>query len=320
MKTIKIGTRGSKLALWQANYIKDILEKENPEFLFELEIIKTTGDKILDVALSKIGDKGLFTKELENALLNNTIDLAVHSMKDVPTNIVETLEISSMPKRVDTNDIFISNNYKSFSDLPSGAKVGTSSLRRKAQLNFARKDLDFTDIRGNVDTRLAKLDNHEYDAIILAYAGVFRLGFHDRITEKIPFSTCLPATGQGAIGIQIRTNDELLNIITQKINDLETFFCVNTERVFLNKLEGGCQIPVACQAYFKDNKFNFSGLVANIEGTKILKEDLVFDFSYDELLTLDKKEQALKYKEFGLILAEKLIEQGALDIVRALRP
>lgn len=319
MKTVKIGTRGSKLALWQANYIKGLLEKENPEFTFELVIVKTKGDKVLDIALSKIGDKGLFTKELENCLLNNEVDLVVHSMKDVPTKIEDSLYISAMPVREDTSDIFISNKYNNFYELPSGAKVGTSSLRRKAQLCFARKDLEFIDIRGNVDTRLAKLDSGDYDAIILAYAGIHRLGWSERIKEKINFSICLPAVGQGAVGIETRENDNYINSLVSKINHLETYFCVNVERVFLHKLEGGCQIPIGCQATFKNGAFVIEAVVADVDGEKVIRELIQTDFTYEDLLLLNKEEQKQKAMDFGSELAEKMIQLGASEIINKIR-
>lgn len=318
MKTIKIGTRGSKLALWQAYYIKDLLEKTNPEFNFELEIIKTSGDKILDVALSKIGDKGLFTKELESALINNEIDLAVHSMKDVPTNLPENLYIACMTKRELTNDIFISNKYSDFESLPENAKVGTSSLRRKSQLSYKRKDLNYVDIRGNVDTRLKKLDDNEYDGIILAYAGVHRLGFDERITQKIPFDISLPAVGQGAVGIEIRKNDPLLEEITGKINDLETYFCVSIERVFMNKLEGGCQVPIASQVFFENNQLSISALVADVDGTKIIKESFMEDFSTNDLSKLDKDSLANHINNYGKKISALIIKSGGAEIIKSI--
>lgn len=318
MKTIKIGTRGSKLALWQAYYIKDLLEKTNPAFNFELEIIKTSGDKILDVALSKIGDKGLFTKELESALINNEIDLAVHSMKDVPTNLPENLYIACMTKRELTNDIFISNKYADFESLPEKARVGTSSLRRKSQLSYKRKDLNYVDIRGNVDSRLKKLDDNEYDGIILAYAGVHRLGFDERITQKIPFDTSLPAVGQGAVGIEIRKNDPLLEEITGKINDLETFFCVSIERVFMNKLEGGCQVPIASQVFFENNQLSISALVADVDGTKIIKESFMEDFSTTALAKLDKASLASHINNYGEKISDLIIKSGGAEIIKSI--
>jgi hydroxymethylbilane synthase len=319
MKRIRIGTRGSKLALWQAGYIRGLLEKENPEFEFEQVIIRTTGDKVLDTALSKIGDKGLFTKDLEIALAGNEIDLAVHSMKDVPTKLADNLGIASMLVREDSMDILVSNKYQSFAGLPAGARVGTSSLRRKAQLCYARKDLDFVDIRGNVDTRLNKLDKGEYEAIILAYAGIHRLGWGERITEKLPFSLCLPAVGQGAIGIETRNDDVYINNLVNKVNHLETYFCVNSERALLAELEGGCQVPVGCQAYFKNDRLRISALVADVEGTTLLKENGNYDFSYQDLLLLDKAGQELKAKELGLETAGKLVKAGAREIIAKIR-
>jgi hydroxymethylbilane synthase len=319
MRPIRIGTRGSKLALWQANYIRDLLEKENPEFQFELVIIKTTGDKILDVALSKIGDKGLFTKDLEIALLNNEIDLAVHSMKDVPTKLADQLGIASMPARESSVDILISNKYNSFAELPAGATLGTSSLRRKAQLSYARKDLNFTDIRGNVDTRLNKLDKGEYDAIVLAYAGIHRLGWGERITEQIPFSVCLPAVGQGAIGIESRNDDDYINNLLARVNDLRTWFCVNIERTVLGILEGGCQVPVGCQAYFENEKLQVIALVADVEGTNLIKETKGYNFSFADLLLFDKNEQLAKANEFGREVAGHLVKAGALELIKKIR-
>ncbi|MEK7432089.1 MAG: hydroxymethylbilane synthase [Cyanobacteriota bacterium] len=319
MKKIRIGTRGSKLALWQANYIKDMLEKENTEFSFELVIIKTSGDKILDVALSKIGDKGLFTKELENSLINNETDLAVHSMKDVPTNLHEKLFISCMPKREDTNDIFISNKYDNLENLPKNAKIGTSSIRRKAQLSYFRKDLEYLDIRGNVDTRLKKLDDNEYDGIILAYAGIHRLGLDSRVTQKIPFNISLPAVGQGAIGIEIRKNDDFIKTITNKINHLETFFCVSIERVFMNKLEGGCQVPIACQAFFEGKNLIIKALVSDVDGNKIITENITEKLSFDEIITKSEDEIYSIIQELGLKISDLIIKSGGLDVIRGIR-
>ncbi|MFN8578776.1 MAG: hydroxymethylbilane synthase [Candidatus Sericytochromatia bacterium] len=319
MKTIKIGTRGSKLALWQANHIKDLLIKNNPEIDFELVIIKTKGDKVLDTALSKIGDKGLFTKELENALISKEIDLAVHSMKDVPTKLIEGSFISTIITREESNDAFISNKYNSFSELPNGAIVGTSSLRRKAQLLIKRPDLTFIDIRGNVDTRLAKLDNAEYDAIILAYAGLYRLGWNSRIKEKIDFNTCLPAVGQGAIGLQIRENDGFIFKIVDKINDIKTSFCVNIERAFLSTLEGGCQIPIACQAYFNDDGLLIEGKVTSIDGVENVNKFITNKLTLEEVSKLDYKTSIREANFIGNSLATNLIELGALRIITNIR-
>lgn len=319
MKTIKIGTRGSKLALWQANHVKDLLTKANTEINFELVIIKTKGDKILDVALSKIGDKGLFTKELENSLIENEIDLAVHSMKDVPTKLMEQTFISTNLVREKTNDAFISNKFNSFSELTKGLRVGTSSLRRKAQLSKLRPDLEFIDIRGNVDTRLSKLDNNEYDAIILAYAGIHRLGWDNRVKEKIDFETCLPAVGQGAIGLQIRENDDFIFNEVNKINHLETYFCVNIERVFLSALEGGCQIPIGCQAYFNNENLIIEGLVASVDGKKYIREKVSKNLTFKDIENIEDDKRIKIEKELGNELARSLISQGALNIIKDIR-
>lgn len=319
MNKITIGTRGSKLALWQANHIKSLLEIANPDLTVEVNIIKTKGDKILDVALSKIGDKGLFTKELENALIANEIDLAVHSMKDVPTNIMEGTFVSTIIEREDTNDAFISNKYNSFSELQPGDRVGTSSLRRKAQLMRLRPDLNFIDIRGNVDTRLNKLDNNEYEAIILAYAGIHRLGWDTRVKEKIGFDICLPAVGQGAIGIQMRENDDFTYTALNKINDIDTFFCVSIERFFLHSLEGGCQVPIGCQAYFSDNKLVIEGVVASQDGQKYIREKIYNDFNQNQLSEMNRESILKQASDFAKELSDKFISDGALEIIRDIR-
>jgi hydroxymethylbilane synthase len=319
MKTIKIGTRGSKLALWQANHIKKLLEEKNPDIIFEIVIIKTKGDKILDVALSKIGDKGLFTKELENCLIEKEIDFAVHSMKDVPTKLLDGTFISTNIEREDTNDAFISNKYNKFSDLEKNSIVGTSSLRRKSQLAKLRPDLNFIDIRGNVDTRLNKLDNNEYDAIILAYAGIHRLGWDTRVKEKIDFETCLPAVGQGSIGLQIRESDNFVYDVVNKINDLKTYFCVNIERAFLETLEGGCQIPIACQAYFYNNSFIIEGLVASIDGKKYIREKIIKNMKFEDISCLETTKRTSLEREIGEYLAQILISKGALSIIKDIR-
>lgn len=284
MRKIKIGTRGSKLALWQADYVINQLSNIHKDIEFEKIIIKTKGDKILDTALSKIGDKGLFTKELEVALINEEIDMAVHSMKDVPTNIDENLIISSILKREKCEDVFISNKYKSFSDLPSNSILGTSSLRRKAFLEDKRKDIIYKDIRGNLDTRLKKLDDGEYDAIILAYAGLHRLGLDNRITEFINIENITPAVGQGAVGIETRKNDDFTNKISKSINDDITFKCVSIERFLLNKIEGGCQIPFGCYSYLKDDKIFVKFDLFEEDNSKIsIFETYDKDKNYDEI-------------------------------------
>jgi len=304
---IIIATRGSKLALWQAEWIKSELEQRNPDITIELNIIKTTGDKILDVPLAQVGGKGLFVKEIEEAMLKGEADLAVHSMKDVPTELPDELHLSTITKREDPRDAFLTQiqdskfKIQNIESLPQGAKVGTSSLRRICQLLSIRPDLNITHLRGNVDTRIRKLDEGEFDAIILATAGVKRLGHEDRITEKIPTDISLPAIGQGAVGIECRVDDEFTNSILKALDHYETSVCVRAERAFLKKLEGGCQVPIAAYAQLKNGEIVMEGLVGSIDGTTLLKESLT-----------GKPEDAEK---LGTTLAEKLLSKGAKEIL-----
>ncbi len=304
---IIIATRGSKLALWQAEWIKSELEQRNPDITIELNIIKTTGDKILDVPLAQVGGKGLFVKEIEEAILKGEADLAVHSMKDVPTELPDELHLSTITKREDPRDAFLTQikdskfEYSSINELPQDAKVGTSSLRRICQLLSIRPDLNITNLRGNVDTRIRKLDEGEFDAIILATAGVKRLGHEDRITEKIPTDISLPAIGQGAVGIECRIDDEFTNNLLKALDHYETSVCVRAERAFLKKLEGGCQVPIAAYAQLKNGEIVMEGLVGSIDGSILLKESLT-----------GKPEEAEK---LGTTLAEKLLSKGAKEIL-----
>ncbi len=301
-RKIVIATRGSKLALWQAEWIKSLLKEIDPEFEIELNKIKTTGDKILDVPLAQVGGKGLFVKEIEEAMLRGEADLAVHSMKDVPTDLPEGLHLSAITKREDPRDAFIAGkDIKSFNDLPQGANVGTSSLRRMCQLMSKRPDLKITQLRGNVDTRLRKLADGEFDAIILATAGVKRLGFADRITEKLSVDISLPAIGQGAVGIECRADDDFINGLLAKLDHEETSVCVRAERAFLKKLEGGCQVPIAAYAELKDSKIVISGLVGSLDGKTLIKASLE-----------GKPEEA---ESLGLKVAEDLLSKGAKEIL-----
>ena len=301
-RKIIIATRGSKLALWQAKWVKSELEKIDPGFKIELNKIKTTGDKILDVPLAQVGGKGLFVKEIEEAMLRGEADLAVHSMKDVPTELPEGLHLSTICKREDPGDAFIaSRDMKSFTDLPQGANVGTSSLRRICQLLNKRPDLRITQLRGNVDTRLRKLAEGEFDAIILATAGVKRLGYEDRITEKLPTDISLPAIGQGAVGIECRVDDKFINDLLAKLNHEETSVCVRAERAFLKKLEGGCQVPIAAYARLAGGRIVISGLVGSLDGKTLIKE-----------MIEGKPEEA---ETLGTTLAEKLLAKGAKEIL-----
>jgi hydroxymethylbilane synthase len=299
---IIIATRSSKLALWQAEWIKSQIKNIHPDMEVELNKIKTTGDKILDVPLAQVGGKGLFVKEIEEAMLRGEADLAVHSMKDVPTDLPERLHLSAICKREDPSDAFIAGaGISSFHDLPQGGHVGTSSLRRMCQLLNKRPDIKITQLRGNVDTRLRKLEEGKFDAIILATAGVKRLGYETRITEKISTEISLPAIGQGAVGIECRTDDEFINDLLSKLNHQETWICVSAERAFLKKLEGGCQVPIAAYAQLKDGQLIIEGLVGSLDGKTLIKESMQ-----------GKPEDA---ESLGTSLAEKLLSQGAGKIL-----
>jgi hydroxymethylbilane synthase len=303
-KTIKIGTRGSKLALWQANWVKSALTAGHPSLSVELVPIKTKGDKILDVALAKVGGKGLFVKEIEEALLNGDIDLAVHSMKDMPSEIPKGLCIGAIPQRETPQDVLISRKSLLLSQLGPNARIGTSSLRRTAQLLHSRPDLLIHPLRGNLDTRLKKLDADNFDAIILAAAGVKRLGLEHRITEYIDEKVMLPAVGQGALCIEIRENDpEVESIITLLEHD-ETRAVVMGERAFLHRLEGGCQVPIAAHGKIEKNRFTLCGLVATVDGTTVIRETL--------------SGQKDSSESVGVTLADRLIEMGAKTIMEGL--
>lgn len=271
-----IGTRGSKLALWQSNYIKDLVEQITG-LPVELKIIKTTGDKILDVPLAKVGGKGLFTKELEVELAAGTVDLCVHSMKDVPTELPEGMHIAATPKRVDPRDALVSGKGYTLDTLPEGAKVGTSSLRRVAQVRSLRPDVQIVDVRGNLDTRMRKAEDGEVDVVILASAGITRMGWAERISSYIPTEQMVSAVGQGAIGIEIRSDDEFMIEVCEKISDSETFTCVTAERVVMKKLEGGCQVPIGAYARIVDGVLVMDGLVGSVEGDRIVRDQLTGD-------------------------------------------
>lgn len=300
-----IGSRGSRLALWQTNFVKEKLEKLFRDKQFEVLIIKTTGDKLLDVALAKIGDKGLFTKQIETALLENEIDLAVHSLKDLQTEQPENLKIGAVSKREKPNDVLISTKYSSIDDLPHGAKVATGSLRRISQILNYRKDLKIFEIRGNVPTRIKKFEESDLDAMILAYAGVHRLELDSYIKQIIPFEIMLPAVGQGAMAVEIRSNDTEIQEVLQKINDQETLDCVTAERSFLRRLEGGCQVPIAGFAQLQNEEIHLKGMVGNLDGSVNLQDEI----------SGDRKDAA----DLGNILAERLIEKGANNLLEQTR-
>jgi len=303
-KIIKIGTRGSKLALWQANWVEAALKIGHPSLSVELVTIKTQGDKILDVPLAKVGGKGLFVKEIEEALLNGLIDLAVHSMKDMPAEIPNGLCIGAIPKRETPQDVLISREGLLLSQLRQNARLGTSSLRRTAQLLHARPDLVVLPLRGNLDTRLKKLETEKLDAIILAAAGVKRLGLEHRITEYLDEKVMLPAVGQGALCIEIRENDPEVESIIALLEHHETRTVVMGERAFLNRLEGGCQVPIAAHGKIAKNTFTLCGLVATVDGTTVIRETL----------SGHKDSSAI----IGVKLADRLAEMGAKTIMENL--
>lgn len=270
MAKLRIGSRGSQLALWQANHISSLLRARGHEV--ELEIIKTTGDKILDVALAKVGTKGMFTKEIEEALAEGRVDLAVHSLKDLPTELSPGFEIAAITTRENSQDVFCSVRYKSIDELPQHARVGTSSLRRQAQLKALRVDLEIHPLRGNVDTRLRKLADGEYDAVILAAAGLNRLGKTDLVKQVIPKDVMCPAAGQGALGIEIRAGDAKTRELLAFLDDPSARASTTCERALLNKLGGGCQVPIGAAAEVRNGVVHLDAIVANPDGSKILRE------------------------------------------------
>ncbi|WP_432471242.1 hydroxymethylbilane synthase [Amphritea sp. HPY] len=298
-KVIRIATRQSPLALWQAEYVKAELEKHHPGIKVELLGFTTKGDVLLDSPLSKIGGKGLFVKELEVAMLANEADIAVHSMKDVPMEFPEGLGLAVICPREKPTDAFVSNKYKTIDELPQGAVVGTSSLRRESQLRERRPDLKVTTLRGNVNTRLRKLDEGQYDAIILATAGLIRLEMQDRIASEISPEQSLPAGGQGAVGIECRTDDQTTLDLLKPMHDAETASRVMAERAMNRRLEGGCQVPIACYATLNEagDELYLRGLVASTDGKEILRDEL-----------RNSPDQA---EQMGIELAERLLAAGA---------
>lgn len=317
MRTIIVGSRQSALALTQTGQVIDALQKLSDEhgldFQFEVKKIITKGDRILDVTLSKVGGKGLFVKEIEQAMLDKEIDMAVHSMKDMPSELPEGLINGAVPLRVDARDCLISTEGLNLDQLPQGAKVGTSSLRRSSQLKAYRPDLQLESIRGNIDSRLRKLENGEFQAILLAAAGLYRMGWEDRVTSYLAVDVCLPAVGQGALGIECREDDESLRKLLALYNDEATSLTVAAERKFLSVLNGGCQVPIGAHAVWVTDPADVSqtgakviqltGMVGSPDGDIILKETLIG--SHPEKL--------------GLEVAEKLIAQGAENILAQVR-
>lgn len=304
MNTLKIATRQSPLALWQAEHIKSRLQALHPGLAVELVKFVTQGDKILDTPLAKIGGKGLFVKELENALLDGRADLAVHSMKDVPMDLPANLTLAVICERENPFDAFVSNQYSSLDDLPQGARLGTSSLRRKSQIQAYRPDLNIIDLRGNVGTRLSKLDAGEYDAIILAAAGLKRLQLESRIQGILPPELSLPAVGQGALGLECRSNDQAVLTLIAPLSDPATSYCIKAERAFNRTLQGGCQVPIAGFAVLENNQLSMQGRVGSPDGQQLLKAEVC-----------GAAEQA---EQLGQQLAQRLLDQGAGELLAAL--
>lgn len=303
-KVLRIATRESPLALWQAEYVKSRLTAAHPGLAVELLPMTTRGDQILDSPLSRIGGKGLFIKELEVALLDGRADLAVHSMKDVPMEFPEGLGLAVICEREDYRDAFVSNTYAKLADLPQGAVVGSSSLRRQCQLHAARPDLVIRDLRGNVNTRLRKLDAGEFDAIILASAGLIRLGMQQRIREYLAPELSLPAGGQGAVGVETRVADSATRELLMPLHHEATALCVQAERAMNRRLQGGCQVPIAALGLIDGDELNLRGLVGSVDGKQVLRAAISGNKHLGE--------------ELGEILAEDLLRQGAAAILEAL--
>jgi hydroxymethylbilane synthase len=303
-KRLVVGTRGSKLALWQANYVAQAVRERCPDTEVAIKHIITTGDRVLDVPLAKIGGKGLFTKELENQLLSGEIDLAVHSLKDMPTELPPGLTLGVITERLDAGDALISPRYKTINQLPPGARVGTSSLRRKAQLLHYRPDLTITELRGNLDTRLAKLLSQELDAILLAVAGLKRLGWDDRITQVLPREVCLPAVGQGALAIETRLDDVPLLASLAFLHHKETAAAVTAERAYLSVLEGGCQVPI--------------GVYGRIEAGSLLLEAVILSADGKDCLRDGAAGDPAQAANLGRALARRMYAAGGREILAGL--
>lgn len=300
-----LGSRGSRLALWQTQAVADLLRAARPNFETEIKVIETTGDAVLDTALSKIGDKGLFTRQIEENLLSGEIDLAVHSLKDLPTTLPEKLKLGAVTRREKPHDVLISREYSSIAGLPRSAHVATGSLRRRSQLLAYRPDLNITEIRGNVPTRLNKFAESNLDAMILAFAGLHRLALDEHIKQLIPFEIMLPAVSQGAIGLEIREDDSEIEELLKPIIHLETLHCVLAERAFLRRLEGGCQVPIAAHAEIYDDRIYLEGYVGSLNGEQTLRGKIEGETAKAEILGTD--------------LANDLIEKGANVILELTR-
>lgn len=304
-RKIIIGSRGSRLALVQSEFIAAELARLHPDIEVEIKKIKTTGDKITDVALAKIGDKGLFVKEIESELLDGGIHLAVHSMKDMPTKLPEGLEIGAVPERLNPLDALISYKYNSLDDLPQGAVIGTGSLRRRAQLAHYRKDLKFVDIRGNLPTRLEKLVSLNLDATILAAAGLERLEALNEHVHTLPVAACLPAVGQGALCLEIRSDDEYVKSLMEPLNHRISMTRIKGERAFMRALEGGCQVPIGALAVITDGELTLEGVLVSLDGERLIRKKIE-----------GKPEEA---ESMGLALAEEILSGGGREILQEIR-
>jgi hydroxymethylbilane synthase len=298
-----IGSRGSRLALWQAEWVKKQLERKSPGLRVRIEIIKTTGDKVLDSPLSRIPGKGVFVKEIENALLDEKIDLAVHSLKDVPTEVPKELTLSAITKREDCRDCLVGK--QKLSSLPQGAVIGTSSLRRRAQLMARRHDLRFTDLRGNLDTRLRKMEEGACDAMVLARAGLKRLGFVTRIAEVLPYRVMLPAVGQGALAVEVRKNDRETKKLVRFLDHPATRIATTAERALLRELEGGCQVPIGALGRVKGYRLLLEGLIASLNGERLLRGRM--------------EGEVARAESVGKRLARTLLEAGGDEILKEVR-
>lgn len=303
MTTIRIGTRKSQLALWQAEFVRNQLRRFHPGLAVELVTMNTEGDRILDRTLAKIGGKGLFTQELEQGLSERRIDLAVHSMKDVTVSLPEGLHIASICEREDPRDAFVSNTYADLASLPPGARVGTASLRRQSQLRHAYPQLQLNDLRGNVNTRLARLDAGEFDAIILAAAGLRRLDFGARIRAYLDIDSSLPAVGQGAVGIECRADDSAINRLVAPLNHAPTHLCLRAERAMNAHLQGGCQVPIGGFAELHADVLHMRGFVGAPDGSRVLRAEM--------------RGSVQQAERIGISVASELLAQGAQDLLDA---
>lgn len=301
--TLTIATRESPLALWQAEWVQKRLQTIHPHLKVQLLGLTTQADQILDIPLTEVGGKGLFVKELEEALLDGRADIAVHSMKDVPMFFPDGLCLPVICEREDPRDVFVSNDFTHLAEVPMFAKIGTSSFRRQCQVKSLREDIEVIPLRGNVNTRLAKLDRKDYAAIILAAAGLLRLGLKERIRSFLPIEECLPAAGQGALGIECRVDDEEIRNLIAPLNHSETAFCIAAERAMCTHLGGGCQVPVAAFAHFENNQLTLQGRVGKIDGSLILRSTFTDSVNQAEIL--------------GINVAKALIAQGAEEILKS---